>query len=174
MRQWVMILAAATATTACSQEEPRKQESAAPAPAKPAPGAYQGTARVVSIASTDKTKPATSLAEGASAPAAGCVGADGTIDPTLFAEGGDQCTVESSYVSNGRISLQLDCRREGQSGQVMQSVNGSYTADSMTADVSTTTYLSGTGDYSMTRQFTLKRAGECAAAPATEGQNTAG
>ena len=53
------------------------------------------------------------------------------------------------YVRNGRIQMDLTCTRKGQSGQVRQSVSGTFTADSIDAEVSTTTYLSGAGDYSM-------------------------
>jgi hypothetical protein len=64
-------------------------------------------------------------------------------------------------VRNGRISLDLSCKREGDSGEVRQSVSGTYTAAGFEAEVSTTTYLSAPGDYAMTRPFTGKRVGEC-------------
>ena len=57
--------------------------------------------------------------------------------------------------------MDLTCTREGQDGQVRQSVSGTFTSDSIDAEVSTTTYLSGYGDYAMTRSFKAKRLGEC-------------
>jgi len=82
---------------------------------------------------------------------------------------GDKCTIANPYVRNGRIGMDLTCTRKGQSGEVRQSVSGTFTADALDAEVSTTTYLSGTGDYAMTRTVTARRVGECPAAPtATE------
>ena len=42
------------------------------------------------------------------------------------------------------------------------------------AEVSTTTYLSGYGDYAMSRTFTAKRLGECPPAAATGPEETKG
>ena len=64
-------------------------------------------------------------------------------------------------VRNGRIGLDLTCKRKGTSGEVRQSVSGSFKADTLDAEVSTTTYLAGAGDYAMTRTVTAKRVGEC-------------
>ena len=68
--------------------------------------------------------------------------------------------------------MDLTCKRKGQTGEVRQSVSGTFTADAIDAEVSTTTYLSGAGDYAMTRTVTAKRVGECAAAPATAEKTT--
>ena len=103
-----------------------------------------------------------------------CVAADNAIDPALFAEDGDSCTIGNPYVRNGRLQMDLTCSREGADGQVRQSVSGTFTADSLEAEVSSTTYLSGYGDYAMTRTFTAKRLGECPPAAETADQNAAG
>lgn len=63
--------------------------------------------------------------------------------------------------------MQTECQRPGQPGQVMQSVTGTTTADGFEAEVSTSTYLSGSGDYQMTRTLTGRRVGECTAAAAS-------
>ena len=65
------------------------------------------------------------------------------------------------------MSLDLTCKRKGNSGEVRQSVSGTFTKDSLESEVSTTTYLSGTGDYAMTRTVAAKRIGECPPAAAT-------
>jgi hypothetical protein len=57
--------------------------------------------------------------------------------------------------------MDMTCTRKGQEGQVRQSVSGTFTANGLEAEVSTTTYLSGFGDYAMSRNFTAKRLGEC-------------
>ena len=59
-----------------------------------------------------------------------------------------------------------------ESGQVRQSVSGTFTGDSLDAEVSTTTYLSGVGDYAMTRTVTAKRVGECAVAASAAEKTT--
>ena len=40
-------------------------------------------------------------------------------------------------------------------------MSGTFKADTLDAEVSTTTYLSGAGDYAMTRTISAKRVGEC-------------
>jgi hypothetical protein len=67
------------------------------------------------------------------------------------------------------MQMDLTCSREGTDGQVRQSVSGTFTADTIEAEVSTTTYLSGYGDYAMSRTFTAKRLGECPPAAAATG-----
>lgn len=171
MRNLIFAATAAILVSACSEEAPVKQKEET-TPTTLAAGQYQGSWKVASVQSVDKTTPATELKQDATGPAAACVAADGTIDPALFAEGGDSCTVANPYVRNGRIGMDLTCKREGESGQVRQSVSGTFTGDSIDAEVSTTTYLAGAGDYSMTRSVTAKRVGECIVAPATAEKTT--
>lgn len=138
---------------------------AAPEEEKPAslePGLYEASWKVSALSSTDKTTPATNLEAGTSGTTKGCVADGPAIDPLMFAEDGDNCTATSSYARKGRINLQYECNREGQ-GRVMQTVSGSSTADGFEAEVSSSTYLTGPGDYSMTRSFTARRVGECPA-----------
>ena len=86
------------------------------------------------------------------------------LDPKLFAEASDTCTVAESYVRNGRMSVQLRCKRAGQSGDVMQRVDGNFTKDSFEAQIIGSTSFGGSGDYAMTRSATAKRVGDCSAA----------
>ena len=55
----------------------------------------------------------------------------------------------------------MSCTREGTGGEIRQSVNGTFKADNLEAEVTTTTYLAGAGDYAMTRTVTAKRVGIC-------------
>ena len=128
------------------------------------PGQYQAQWKVASLRSVDKTTPTTNLKQDSTGTTTACV--TDQIDPVLFAEDGDSCTIGNPYVSGGRMQMDLTCTRKGQSGQVRQSVNGTFTADSIDAEVSTTTYLSGAGNYAMTRHYTAKRLGECPPAAA--------
>ena len=93
-----------------------------------------------------------------------CVAADGKPAPELLAEAeGDKCEIKSSYIRNGRMSAQMSCTREGNSGYVMPAMMGSYTAGGFEGEISTLTYFNADGDYRMTRKVTAKRIGDCPA-----------
>ena len=158
MRGPIIVAAAAVLMSACSQEAPVQKEEAAAALSG---GQYEASWKVSELRSVDKTTPATNLKQDASGTTLACIAADGTIDPALFAEDGDTCTASNPYVRNGRIGLDLSCTRADSGGEIRQSVNGTFKADSLEAEVTTTTYLAGAGDYAMTRTFTAKRVGEC-------------
>jgi hypothetical protein len=146
---------------ACSEEAPPQQQPQQRAAL--APGEYEASWTVTEVRSTDKTEPATELTVGATGTTRGCVVQGPVIDPALFAEREDECTSASSYARGGRISIQMECRRPDEPGQVMQSVNATSTAESLEGEVSTSTYFSGFGDYSMTRTITGRRVGDCPA-----------
>lgn len=164
MLRTIVAAGAAILICGCSEEKPVQQEETATALKG---GQYEASWKVASLRITDKNKTAaTNLKQDASGTTLACVAADGTIDPALFAEDGDTCTSKDPYVRNGRIGLNLTCQRKGTGGEVRQSVTGSFKADSLDAEVTTTTYLSGYGDYAMTRTMTAKRVGDCP--PATQ------
>ena len=173
MRNLVIAATAALFVSACGSEAPQENKAAAETPDTPTAGQYQASWTVTALRSVDKTTPATNLKEKATGTATGCVDASGAIDPALFAEDGDECTIDNKYVRNGRISMDVKCTRKGAPGEIRQSISGSYTADGMEAEVSTSTYLTGAGDYAMTRTFTAKRTGECAPVPADDGNAAA-
>lgn len=164
MHKMVIAAGAAALLAACGGEAPDQNDSAAAA--EIAPGQYEASWTVTELRSVDRTTPATNLKQSATGTTLGCVGPQNAFDLALFAEDGDECTEGNRYARQGRINLSLACKREGDAGEVRQSVSGTYTADGFQAEVSTTTYLAGAGDYAMTRNFTGKRVGECP--PATE------
>jgi len=159
LRKLIIAAGAALFVSACSEEAPVQKEEASAASL--AGGQYEASWKVASLKSVDKTTPATNLKQDASGTTLACIAADGTIDPALFAEDGDSCSAKNPYVRNGRLGLDLTCKREGASGEVRQSVSGTFKADTLDAEVSTTTYLGGAGDYAMTRTISAKRVGEC-------------
>jgi len=92
-----------------------------------------------------------------------CIAADGSIDPAAFGNKADQCHTVNSYVREGTVNVQVGCVREGK-GEVSQIASGSFTdAESFDAKIDTSTSFTGGGDYSMTRQLSAKRVGQCAA-----------
>lgn len=166
MHRLIIAATAAVLVSACSEEAPAVQNQVEEA-ASLAPGQYEASWKVMALRSVDKSTPLTKLKQDASGTASACVSSDGSIDPALFAEDGDSCTIANPYVRNGRLAMDLTCKRKGQTGEVRQSVSGTFQKDSLDSEVSTTTYLSGYGDYAMTRTVTAKRIGECTPAAAT-------
>lgn len=153
----LMLAACGGGETAATDEAP---------PASLTPGEYEVSSEIISLASTDKSTPATKLKQGETSVVKACVAKDGTPDPSLFAEAGDECTATSSYISNGRMSIQLKCLRSGQSGQVMPTFDGKYTLDGFSGDGQALTYFGGEGDYRYTSRVTAKRTGDCPEAAA--------
>jgi hypothetical protein len=167
MRTIISAFAAAALAAGCSGGESGQQQNAAEEGTAKVlePGEYELTAKVDQLRATDGPSPATALKAGAAAPSRrACVAADGALDPKMFAEGSDTCTVADSYVRNGRMSVQLKCKRAGQGGHVMQLVDGDFKKDSFEAKVLGSTSFSGSGDYEMARSVTAKRVGDCPAA----------
>jgi hypothetical protein len=151
---------------ACGSEKPAPVEEEAAA-AKLTPGLYEVNYEVISLASTDKTTPATKLKQGDKGVIKACVAADSKPAPELLAETeGDKCEIKNSYIHNGRMSAQMSCTRSGKNGLVMPAMMGSFTADGFEGEISTLTYFVDDGDYRMTRQVTAKKIGDCPAAPA--------
>ena len=165
---WILAAgASATALSGCSNESAPAAAPATEVAATLAAGQYEVATKVEDLRSTDHTTPATKaeLTTASTAPVThrACVASDGSIAPEMFAEAGDSCKVENSYVRSGKINLQLTCSRPGNPGQVLQSVAGDYSGEGFTATVNTGTYFSGAGDYSMRRSMTAKRVGNCPA-----------
>lgn len=125
------------------------------------PGEYELSMAVESIRSTDNTTPASSLTqESPPATTRTCIGPGNQIEPTAFVEAAETCTAGDTYMSGGRMSLQLRCNRPGK-GMLSHLVDGKFTKDSFSGDVITTTIFSGSGDYELTRSVEAKRVGEC-------------
>jgi Protein of unknown function (DUF3617) len=148
---------------ACGSEAPIPVEAEAPA-TLPA-GQYEVISEVTKLASTDKTVPATRLKQGDKATIRACVAADGTPDVAMFAETGDQCSANNSFVRSGRLSVQYSCQRAGK-GELFVNADGNYTADGYKALVTAASSFPGSGDYSLTRTLTAKRVGACPATAA--------
>ena len=150
------------ALAACGGEK-KEEPAAVAAPAKLSAGLYEVSAEVTQLASTDNSTPATKLKQGDKQVVKACVSADGQPDPALLGEAGDKCEIKNSYIRNGRMSAQMSCTREGQSGYVMPAMMGSYSADGFEGEISTLTYFVAEGDYRLTRKVTAKRVGDCPA-----------
>lgn len=100
-----------------------------------------------------------------------CIAAGGKIEPAAFAEEGDDCHAVQSYVRNGIVNVQLSCERKD--GKLSSIVTGKFTAESLDANVETTSSFDGGGNYSLTRKLTAKRLGDCPATAETATAETA-
>lgn len=159
----LIVCAFATLLAGCGQEAAVNNGSEQ-VPAAINPGEYEVTTIVESLRSTDQTTPATKAkADGNAITHRACIASDGTVEPAMFSEAGDECRIDSAYARNGRLTLALSCSRPGAPGLVAQSVAGTFSADGFEATVETATYLTGAGDYAMRRKMVGKRVGECAA-----------
>lgn len=147
----------------CSDKAPKVDKRAGEAK-QLEPGAYEVQAKVDSLTATDQGKPASMLKAGDTAILKGCVGADGTPDPSLFVEAGDQCTPTQSYARGAIINIQYHCTRKGASGSVNYSISGDFTADAFTAKATTGTSFTTPDDYTLIRDLSGKRVGNCPAA----------
>lgn len=169
MREMKIALASAAAALAACSGESSQPDNLAKEQAELAPGLYEASWTVSALESTDRSTPATKLKVGERGSVKGCVTQGPAIDPALFAEGSDKCTAAQSYTRGGRISIQMRCERPGEAGPVMLTVAGTSTADSFEGEISTSTYLTGYGDYAMTRKITGRRLGDCTASEAASG-----
>lgn len=158
----LIVYAFAALLAGCGQESAVNNGSEQ-VPAAINPGEYEVTTVVESLRSTDQTTPATKAkADGKAVTHRACIASDGTVEPAMFSEAGDECRIDSVYARNGRLTLALSCSRPGAPGLVAQSVAGTFSADGFEATVETATYLTGAGDYAMRRKMVGKRVSECA------------
>ncbi|HYC94278.1 MAG TPA: DUF3617 family protein [Sphingomicrobium sp.] len=170
MGKWKLLCAGGLtlALAACGGGGKQEQTAVAEeAPATLAAGLYELSGEVTQLASTDNSTPATKLKQGDKATVQACVSDKGVPAPDLLAEAaGDKCEIKNSYIRNGRMSAQMSCTRDGQSGQVMPAMMGSFTKDGFEGEITTLTYFVQDGDYRLTRKVTAKRVGDCPAAGA--------
>ncbi|MEO7787662.1 MAG: DUF3617 family protein [Sphingomicrobium sp.] len=165
MRQLVIIPLVLLA--ACADDAPKVDKRAGEAKQLGA-GAYEVQAKVASLTATDKGKPASKAKAGDTAVLKGCVAADGTPDPSLFIEAGDQCSATQSYARGAIINIQYHCQRKGTYGSVNYSIEGQFTADAFTAKATAGTSFTTPDDYTLIRDLSGKRVGNCPAAPAAK------
>jgi hypothetical protein len=163
MMRLIIIAAAAARVASCGNSANEKAE-AQPTAAALEPGEYALTwSAIDKAASGDKSASAAKAMTAADFPDRACIAADGTIDPAAFGNKSDQCHTVNSYLREGTVNVQVGCAREGK-GEVSQVASGSFTdAESFEAKVETSTSFKGEGDYTMTRQLSAKRVGQCAA-----------
>ena len=175
MRAWIIVPLGLIAACSGGGGEEKKTESAGAATSLEA-GQWETSFETTKFGSTDKTEPALKAAVGDKETASFCLAAADTSNPPpeLFAGEGYDCDYKSSYLRKGRINASLSCERDGIDGQIMMSVEGTFTGTGFEGTAETTTYLPGRGDFAQTRTVSGRRTAEtCAEGGAGEG-NKAG
>lgn len=156
----ILVIVAVGMLAACGSEAP-PADAPAEAAAALKSGEYAMTSTITAFRSTDGATPLTKTKLGDVFETKACVAADGTLDPAIFAAADETCKATNTYVSNGRMSIQMSCTRPGAPGQIMPAAEGTFTAEQFEGTATTTTYLAGFGDYALTRTIAAKRVGDC-------------
>lgn len=166
-RAWVLAISGLAACEGGG--EAPKQAEAPEAAQELSAGQWETVTEITDFRQMDQGSPAINTPKGTRTTETVCVAPGQGKQPpaALLAGSADYtCTYGNHYMSGGTLNTQLDCRRPGVSGQIMMSLDGSYTADTIEANQSLTTYLPGQGDVQIAAKVTGRRTGECAAAAA--------
>ncbi|HEX9965629.1 MAG TPA: DUF3617 family protein [Allosphingosinicella sp.] len=171
MRSLIIIPLCLAAACSGGGEEKKAAEAADAMQA----GQWEIASEVTSFRSADKATPALKAAAGDKATAPACIEAGKEDKPPaeMFAGTGYECEYKDRYIRSGRINLSLECKREALEGNVMVSVQGTYTGESLEGTATATSFLPGEGDFVMASKISGRRAGPTCAAPAAEGEGNA-
>lgn len=167
MRAWIVVPLCLAAACSDGESDKKSEEAAAAMQA----GQWQIDSQVTAFRSTDKAMPALKASVGDKATAGACIeqGKEEKPPPEMFAGAGYECEYKDHYMRSGRINVSLQCERDALEGNIMMTVEGSYTGDSFEATVNTNSLLSGDGDFAMASKLTGRRTGPACAAPAAAG-----
>jgi hypothetical protein len=148
------------------------ENKAAPAAEAPMPGQWILASQVTRFRNADQGAPKIATPVGTRATQNLCVAPGARLPTELFSGEGFTCTYGTYYARAGRVNLTLNCRREGLSGEIPMTVDGTFTADSITLHRNLRTILSSEGDVEIDADITGHRTGACTPAPAGgESQN---
>jgi hypothetical protein len=147
------------------------ENKAASAAAAPSPGQWELTSQVTRFRKADQGRARIDTPVGTRATQSLCVAAGGRLPTEMFSGDGFTCTYGNYYVRNGRANVTVNCRREGLTGEIPMTVDGTFEADSIALHRNLRTVLSGDGDVEIDADVTGRRTGACTPAAASEGQN---
>lgn len=159
---------ALAALTACGGEAQNETKAAAVDALRP--GQYEVVAESTQFRQADEGEAVFNMAVGTRETRMVCVGE--TAPPDLFAPEGLTCQPGSStWMRGGSISSTYVCTTPGRGGEVMLTIDGSFTADGFEVTRSVNTRLEGQGDIVAQFRMAGRRTGDCA--PAAAGGNEA-
>ncbi len=171
----LLIVPLCLAAAACSGGDDTDNQAAAAPETMPA-GTWQAAFEVTRFDSADKSTPALKAKSGDKEQDSTCIPASRSAEavPELFAGTGYSCTYQTSYIKGGTINASLQCTRPELKGLINMTVEGSYDAKSFEATVKSSSYLSGPGNFTMTRKVKGKLTpGACQPAPAADASGNA-
>lgn len=147
------------------------ENKAAPAVAAPSPGQWELTSQVTRFRKADQGAARIDTPVGTRATQSLCVAAGGRLPTEMFSGDGFACGYGNYYVRNGRANVTLNCRREGLTGEIPMTVDGTFGADSIALHRNLRTVLTSDGDVEIDADVTGRRTGACTPAAASEGHN---
>jgi uncharacterized protein DUF3617 len=148
------------------------ENKAAPAAEAPSPGQWELASQVTRFRNADQGTAKIATPVGTRATQNLCVTPGARLPTELFSGEGFTCSYGTYYARAGRVNLTLNCRREGLSGDIPMTVDGTFTADSITLHRNLRTILSTEGDVEIDADITGRRTGACTpAAAGDESQN---
>ena len=171
-----LALIALLAATACSggSEAPKQEQEQAVAEKLDA-GQWELTTEVTKFDKSDQGTPKIDTPVGTKATSSHCIAeADAKKpQPGLFGGEKDECTYGDFYMSAGRLSATVNCKRPGLSGNVATRADVDFTATTMDGTLSTTTYLTTDGDVQITNKLTGRRVAAACTPTAPEAEKKA-
>ena len=147
------------------------ENKATQAVAAPSPGQWELTSQVARFRKADNGTARIDTPVGTRATQSLCVAAGGRLPTEMFSGDGFTCSFGNYYVRNGRANVTLNCRREGLTGDIPMTVDGTFEADSIALHRNLRTVLTGEGDVEIDADITGRRTGACTPAAPGEGQN---
>ena len=140
------------------------------------PGLYEIRSEVTAFDQLDQGQPKIDTPVGTTASEQVCVEPGDRPISNLFTGAEFDCEYHDYYGRNGRLNHTLNCSREGNSGNVGVTVDGTFTADSFEVQRTITTSFVEDGDVRTMATVTGRRVGDCPAGAegaAEEGTETA-
>lgn len=133
------------------------------------PGQWELASEVTGFRQTDRGRPSINTPVATRTTASVCVGAGSELPTAFFAGEGYRCAygTGSYYVHGGRINLTMTCSREGLTGNIAMSVEGTFQSGSAEFRRNLRTILVSEGDVEIDSRVTARRTGDCT--PGTEG-----
>jgi hypothetical protein len=147
------------------------ENKAAPAAETLSPGQWALISRVTRFRKADQGQPRIDTPVGTSATQNLCIPPGGRLPTETFSGEGFTCTYSTYYVRGGHANVSLYCHREGLSGDIPMTVDGTFTADSISLHRNLRTILAGDGDVEIDADITGHRTGACTPAAPSENQN---
>jgi hypothetical protein len=147
------------------------ENKAAPVAAAPSPGQWELTSQVTRFRKADQGAARIDTPVGTRATQSLCVAAGGQLPTEMFSGDGFTCSYGTYYVRNGHAGVTVNCHREGLTGDIPMTIDGTFEADRINLHRNLRTVLTTDGDVEIDADVTGHRTGACTPATAREGQN---